>query len=154
MREFNTASLGPRWARLEQQLNPHPESGFHFYARERNKTGRPLSYSYFQRLFTQAKIAAGLPHIKPHDLRGTFAIHRAIVVKNFRQLLIKMGQSDARSIESYLARSQRFDPKESYFYVPPVEPIGTSSPAPTAQPAQIPAKPAHPDPFPANSTFH
>lgn len=154
MREFNTASLGPRFARLEQQFNPHPKSGFYFYAPEHNREGRPLSYSYFQRLFNEARIAAGLPHIKPHDLRGSFSIHRSIVIKNFRQLMIEMGHGDARSIESYLARAQRFDPKDSYFYNPEAAPTAIESPTPATPPAQIPAKPAQPEPFPASATLH
>lgn len=150
MREFNTASLGRRWARLERQLTPHPKSGYYFHANERDRAGERLSYSHFQRLFAQARLAAGLPHIKPHDLRGSFAIHRAMVVQNFRQLQIEMGHGDSRSIESYLARAQSFNPTESYFYVATAAPTATAAPVPAASPAQVPAKPALPEPSTAS----
>jgi integrase len=154
MREFNTASLGPRWRELEERLIPHPQSGFYFHANERGKTGEPLSYSHFQRLFNKARIAAGLPCIRPHDLRGTFCVNRAMVVKDFRQLQIEMGHSNARSIDAYLARAKRFDPKDSYFYDPETASTATASPPPAAQQAPVPAKSAEPEPFPANPTLH
>lgn len=116
MREFDVASLGPRFADLMKELKPNAQSGFYFYANA--KSAEPLSYSYFQHMFTEAKIAAGLSQIRPHDLRGSFAVHRAMVIKNFRQLQIEMGHGNSRSIESYLARAQRFDPSESIFWNP------------------------------------
>lgn len=114
MREFDIPSLGPRFARLLLELKPNPRTGFYFYANDRSS--RALSYSYFNRLFTQAKKKAGLDHIKPHDLRGTFCVHRAMVVKSFRQLQVEMGHGDARSIQSYLDSAQSYDRRESIFH--------------------------------------
>ncbi|MEK7233598.1 MAG: tyrosine-type recombinase/integrase [Elusimicrobiota bacterium] len=121
MRELDVASLGPRFADLLTRLKPHPLSGFYFHAtlREPNKS-TAMSDSYAGRRFTEARNAAGLDHIHMHDLRGTFAVHRAMVVTNFRQLQAELGHSNPASMQAYLDRARQFDPKESIFYVPPV----------------------------------
>lgn len=122
MREFDIVSLGPRFAALLGRLSPHPKTGYYFYAFERGGTGSALSYNYFQRLFSEAREAARLPELQPneklhpHDLRGTFAMHRAMVVNSFRQLQAELGHGNPRSMQAYLDRARQFDPKESVFY--------------------------------------
>ena len=51
-----------------------------------------------------------------HDLRGTFATHRAMVVKSFRQLQAEMGHLDLKSILNYLDEASVCDPKASIFF--------------------------------------
>jgi len=120
MRVFDGASLGPRFARLMERLKPHQQSGFYFFANERKsaRTGA-LSYNYFQKLFTEARKIAKLDHIRPHDLRGTFAMHRAPSVENFRQLQAELGHGDGRSVQSYLDRARQFYFQDSIFFIPP-----------------------------------
>lgn len=120
MRELDVASLGPRFADLMTRLKPHPQSGFYFHAtlRDPNKA-TAMSDSYAGRRFAEARHAAGLDHIHMHDLRGSFCMHRALVVTNFRQLQAEMGHSSPASMQVYLDRSRQFDPRESIFYVPP-----------------------------------
>ena len=120
MRELDTASLGPRFADLMTRLKPHHQSGFYFHAtlREPNKS-TAMSDSYAGRRFTEARHAAGLDHIHMHDLRGTFAMHMAMVVNNFRQLQAWLGHSNPASMQAYLDRARQFDPKESIFFSPP-----------------------------------
>ncbi|MBI5882183.1 MAG: tyrosine-type recombinase/integrase [Elusimicrobia bacterium] len=154
MRELDIESLGPRFARLLGELKPHPKTGFYFYAP--GSDGRPLSYTYFQRLFSEAKKAAGLEHIRPHDTRGTFTVHRSLVVKTVRQLQIELGQSDVRSIDSYLARVKSFDPKESIFFVEPKQPEAVpqaAPPAPAVSVSDMP-RPAEPLVPPAPPLLH
>jgi integrase len=117
MRAFTVSSMGPRFGRLLAQLKPNPRSGYVFYLKDGSTT--PLSYSYLHHRFVEARRAAGLDHIHLHDLRGSYAIHRAMVVKSFRQLQSELGHSDAKSIQSYLDRAEHFDPKESIFYTAP-----------------------------------
>ncbi len=128
MREFDIASLGPRFTALLARLTPHPETGFYFYALGHAGTGGALSYNYFQTLFSRARKAAGLAgdgsteRLHPHDLRGTFAMHRAMVINSFRQLQAELGHGNPRSMQAYLDRARQFDPKESIFYVEPTPP--------------------------------
>lgn len=75
-----------------------------------------MSYNYFQRLFSEARAAAEMAEIHPHDLRGTFAMHRAMVINSFRQLQAELGHGNPRSMQAYLDRARQFDPKESVFY--------------------------------------
>lgn len=126
MRELDVASLGPRFADLLTRLKPHHQSGFYFHAtlREPDKS-TAMSDSYAGRRFTEARHAAGLDHIHMHDLRGTFAMHRAMVVNNFRQLQAELGHSNPASMQAYLDRARQFDPKESIFYVPPANDTST-----------------------------
>lgn len=115
MRVFKVSELGPRFAALIAQLKPHPKSGFYFYANLGKTTH--LSGSYAARRFQEARRAAGLgDDIHLHDLRGTFAMHRSLVVPKFRQLQAEMGHEDPKSMASYLALVQSFDPSESIFY--------------------------------------
>lgn len=121
MREFDVASLGPRFAALIARLSPHPKSGFYFYA-NLNKTTH-LSVPYAERRFQEARAAAGLElgeDVNLHDMRGTFAMHRAMVVHSFRRLQSELGHGDPQSIQSYLDRTASFDRKQSIFFGAPV----------------------------------
>lgn len=123
MREFDVASLGPRFAALIARLKPHPKTGFYFYANLGSASH--LSDQYAEKLFQDARTAAGLgDNVHLHDLRGTFAMHRAMVVHSFRRLQAEMGQGDPQSIQSYLDRAGSFDPKQSIFFGAPVDEEG------------------------------
>ncbi len=102
-RYFSIKSLGPRFEALLNRIKPHPVTGLYFC----QPTGR---------LFAKIRGAAGVPHVKPYDLRGTFAMHRAMVVRNFRQLQTEMGHSSPMSIQSYLDEASRFRPEDSIFF--------------------------------------
>lgn len=112
LRSIDIKSLGPRFERLLERMEAKVSQGRFF----------PMTYPAFNGLFAGARTRAKLDHIHAHDLRGTFCIHRALVVKNFRQLQYEMGHRDAKSVESYLGRAEQFDPTESIFYMPPSEP--------------------------------
>lgn len=105
-------SLGPRFAALLKRLKPHPVSGLYFA----NPNGNPLSLWNMEHKFLAARDRAGLGHVIPYDLRGTFAMHRAMIVKNFRQLQTEMGHGNPQSIQSYLDEASRFAPEESIFF--------------------------------------
>lgn len=124
MREFRLESLGPRLTRLLESLVPHPKTGYYFC---QSDDGRPLRYDWVNREFVIARGKAGLDHVHLHDLRGTFTMHRSMVVKNFRQLQAELGHRDAHSIQSYLDRAQCFNPEESIFYSPNAETRGSAS---------------------------
>ena len=98
---------------------PHPKTGYYFYASKFSVSH--LSVPYAERRFSEARAAAELQNIRMHDLRGTFAMHRAMVVPTFHQLQQELGHRDARSVQSYLDSSSQFraDPKESIFSVAP-----------------------------------
>lgn len=114
MRELDISTLGPRFAVLAAGLKPHPQTGFYFYASVAQ--GRCLSVSYANRRFVEARSRVGLEHVHQHDLRGTFAMHRAMVVNSFRQLQAELGHGDPRSVQSYLDRARQFEPRESIFW--------------------------------------
>ncbi|OGS00543.1 MAG: hypothetical protein A2V88_05590 [Elusimicrobia bacterium RBG_16_66_12] len=111
-RYFEIASLGPRFQALLQRLTPHPVTGLYFY---NNETGKPYEIDSIDRVFVKVRHAAKLDHVTPYDLRGTFAMHRAMVVKNFRQLQTEMGHSNPMSIQSYLDEAGRFRKADSIF---------------------------------------
>lgn len=98
MREFEVVSLGPRFRALLARLQPHPETGYYFYATKFSLSH--LSVPYAERRFAEAREAAKLGDIRLHDLRGTFAMHRAMVVPTFHQLQQELGHRDARSVQS------------------------------------------------------
>jgi integrase len=107
-------SLGLRFKALLGRMAPHPETGYFFFKR----AGRPYSLSQVEHLFAKARKLSGLEHVISYDLRGTFAMHRAMVVKNFRQLQTEMGHGNPQSIQSYLDEASRFRVEESIFHVP------------------------------------
>ncbi len=113
-RYLNIKSLGPRFEELLRNLTPNPASGLYFC---NPKTGNPYAGDYLARAFKNALRKSGIS--KPavsYDLRGTFATHRAMVVRHFRQLQTELGHSSPASIQHYLDQAQRFDKKESIFY--------------------------------------
>lgn len=108
------ASLGPRFQELLLSLVAHPETGLYFCNPE---TGQRYVARYLQLTFTKAAEAAKLGRrVTPYDLRGTFAMHRAMVVKGFHQLKTEMGHLDAKSIQNYLDEVAACDPRESIFH--------------------------------------
>ncbi len=111
---------GTRGPSAAGSLASHPVTGLFFY---NSKTGLRYVERYLQKAFCKAVKAAGIKRrVVPYDLRGTFATHRAMVVKNFRQLQTEMGQLDPKSIQNYLDEAQRFEPKESIFWGVTTEP--------------------------------
>lgn len=113
-RYISIASLGPRFKALLARLTPHPETGYFFCKRN----GQPYSLNYIEHNFAEARETAGLKQAIPYDLRGTFAMHRAMVVKNFRQLQTEMGHGSPQSIQSYLDEASRYRVEESIFHMP------------------------------------
>lgn len=110
-RYFAIAGLGPRFEKLLQRLKPHPVTGLYFHAR----TGDAYAIDTIDRAFSRARHLAKLDHVTPYDLRGTFAMHRAMVVKNFRQLQAEMGHSNPMSLQSYLDEAGRYSKEDSIF---------------------------------------
>lgn len=111
-RYFPIKSLGPRFEALLARLTPHPTTGLYFC----KPNGKPYGVCWIDRIFGKISGAADLTEVKPYDLRGTFAMHRAMVVKNFRQLQTEMGHSSPMSIQSYLDEASRFKPEDSIFH--------------------------------------
>lgn len=112
-RRFRTASLGPWFQALLRSLVPHPETGLFFCNPE---TGRRYVARYLQLAFKTAAEQAKLGRrVVPYDLRGTFAMHRAMVVQSFRQLQSEMGHLDPKSIQNYLDEASSCDSKASIF---------------------------------------
>ena len=122
-RYFTISTLGTRMRKLLERLKPHPKSGLYFCRRD----GEPYKLGTVEQAFSRARGQAGLGHINSYDLRGTFAMHRAMVVKSFRQLQSEMGHSNPNSIQSYLDNASRFSPEESIFYDPKLHKKGTPS---------------------------
>lgn len=115
-RYLKIKSLGPRFETLLRSMIPHPVSGLYFYSKE---TGEPYSPRYVLKVFARAIKDAGIAKrmpVVPYDLRGTYATHRAMVVKSFRQLQTEMGHSSPKSIEHYLDSATHHLPSESIFY--------------------------------------
>ncbi len=118
-RYLSIDSLGPRFVALLRRLKPHPKSGFYFAGRR----GRPLHYSWvYKHLMTGAE-NAGFTWLRPHDLRHTFSMHRAIVVRDFRQLQMELGHEDPTSVQSYLDNTARMRREDSIFCSPPSHPL-------------------------------
>jgi integrase len=111
-RYFSVPSLGARFRKLLGRLKPHPKTGLYFSRRD----GAPHKLITVEKAFERVRKLAGLEHVISYDLRGTFAMHRAMVVRNFRQLQAEMGHSNPNSIQSYLDEASRFRPEESIFY--------------------------------------
>lgn len=110
-RYFEIAGLGPRFAKLLKRMKPHSVTGAYFHDRQ----GKPLKLQVIDRAFHRVRKLASLDHVNPYDLRGTFAMHRAMVVKNFRQLQTEMGRSNPMSIQSYLDEAGRYRREDSIF---------------------------------------
>ena len=72
-----------------------------------------IPWSYYKAI-AAAGIEKRLPP-SPYDLRGTFCMHRAMVVKSFRQIQTEMGHASPKSIEHYLAVAGHHRMAESIF---------------------------------------
>lgn len=118
-RYFSIISLGSRFANLLARLKPHAVTNLYFA----NADGTPYSVEKVDKAFRAARKLASLDKVTPYDLRGTFAMHRAMVVKNFRQLQTEMGHSNPMSIQSYLDEASRYQKEESIFYDPEAEKV-------------------------------
>jgi site-specific recombinase XerD len=115
-RYLSIDGLGQRFISLLQNLKAHPASGNYFYSTQDPKGG-PLPYHFARRQLVSGARKAGLSWLRPHDMRHTFAMHRAIIVRDFRQLQMELGQEDPVSIQSYLDNTSRFRLEDSIFYV-------------------------------------
>ena len=111
MRKFEIATLGGRFQRLMAQMVPHPETKKYFHFDRHGD----MSYSWVSKLFREARSKAGFKDIKIHDLRGSFCMHRAVVVKDFRTLQQEMGHASPSSIQSYLDSADHLDRADSIF---------------------------------------
>ena len=115
-RKLAIKDLGPRFSALLSKMSPDPRTGNYF----------PIPYQAVTEHFVIARERAGLKdkfegvdfHL--HDLRGTFAVHRGVVVKTMRQLEVEMGHNDWKSLQSYLDRADQLAPEESIFYASPL----------------------------------
>ncbi len=115
-RYLSIDGLGPRFKALLQRLKPHPKTGYYFSG----KKGQPFPYTYLRgRLVKAARTT--FPWLRVHDLRHTFAMHRAIVIRDFRQLQMELGHEDPLSVQSYLDNTSRMTPEDSIFFTPPEE---------------------------------
>ena len=115
-RFLSIKGIGPRLEQLLPRLKPHPESGYYFAA---TKSGKPWQGHNIDATFKTLRDMAGLEEFHLHDLRHTFAMHRAMTRITFRQLQIELGHSSPQSIQAYLDQAVRFDAKQSIFYREP-----------------------------------
>ena len=113
-RYLSIDSLGPRCVALLRRLSAHPKSGYYFAGRR----GHPLPYGWTRNHLSEGAQKAGFAWLRPHDLRHTFAMHRAIFIRDFRQLQMELGHEDPASVQSYLDNSSRMKREDSIFYVP------------------------------------
>ncbi len=111
-RWFNVNSLGERFTHLLEKMEPHPKTGYYFFNRE----GLPLKKTSVEHLFAKARAKVGLTDRHLHDLRHTFAMHRAMAGVSFWQLRVEMGHASAASIQRYLDDVKIYDKTESIFY--------------------------------------
>lgn len=111
-RYLSIDSLGPRFIAILRRLKPHPKSGFFFAGRR----GRPLPYPWAYKHHAAGVESSGFTWLRPHDLRHTFAMHRAIVVRDFRQLQMELGHEDPASVQSYLDNTARMRREDSIFH--------------------------------------
>jgi len=113
-RYLSIESLGPRFSSLLKGMRPHPSTGYYFYGA--NGRGTPLPYQWARRQLVSGARKAGLNWLRPHDMRHTFAMHRAIVIRDFRKLQMELGHEDPVSVQSYLDNTARLDPSDSVFH--------------------------------------
>lgn len=116
-RYLSIEAIGPRLEGLLRRLKPHPETGFFFTKRD----GQPCNDDHIKHVFRSIADEAGLTEYHFHDLRHTFAMHRAMTQVTFRQLQIELGHGSPQSIQAYLDQAVRFEPKLSLFYRAPGE---------------------------------
>ncbi|MFA6093855.1 MAG: tyrosine-type recombinase/integrase [Elusimicrobiota bacterium] len=111
-RFLSIKSIGPRLEGVLQRLKPHSASGYYFATR----SGTPLQGRYVDEMFAILRRKVGLDKFHIHDLRHTFAMHRAMTRITFRQLQVELGHSSPQSVQAYLDQAERFDPEQSIFY--------------------------------------
>lgn len=115
-RKLTITDLGPRFTALLSKMNPDPKTGSYF----------PIPYQAVSDNFVVARERAKLREefdgvdFHVHDLRGTFAVHRGVVIKTMRQLEAELGHNDWKSLQSYLDRADQLAPEESIFYASPL----------------------------------
>ena len=112
-RYLSIDSLGPRFVSLLKNMKPHPATGCYFYGARGG--GSPLPYQWARRQLVRGARKAGFDWLRPHDMRHTFAMHRAIVVRDFRQLQMELGHEDPVSVQSYLDNTSRLKAEDSIF---------------------------------------
>jgi drug/metabolite transporter (DMT)-like permease/site-specific recombinase XerC len=110
-RYLSFKAIGPRLEDLLRRLKPHPETGYFFTKRN----GEPCNSDHIDHVFRSVLDLAGLKDFRFHDLRHTYAMHRAMTQITFRQLQIELGHGSPQSIQAYLDQVVRFEPQESLF---------------------------------------
>lgn len=114
-RFLSIKDIGPKLEALLRRLTAHPQTGYCFAAR----SGNPWNAHNLDATFITLRKKAGLDAFHLHDLRHTFAMHRAMTRVTFRQLQIELGHSSPQSIQAYLEQAERFDARQSIFYRAP-----------------------------------
>lgn len=113
IRYFTLNKMCPRLRELLLELRPHPVTGYVFT----NKRGKPRGCAWFRKVLYRALAKAGLTRIHFHDLRGTFTVHRALVVRDFYQLQTELGHESSESINAYLGFTARMNAADSIFFL-------------------------------------
>jgi integrase len=111
-RYISFKEIGPRLEGVLRRLKPHPETGYFFTKRN----GQPCNDDHIEHVFGIVRAEAKLPQYRFHDLRHTYAMHRAMTHITFRQLQIELGHSSPQSIQTYLDQAVRFEPQQSLFF--------------------------------------
>mgnify|MGYP001612854082 CR=1 FL=1 len=124
LRYIKMDTMGPRFQLLLARMTPHPVTGYFFAAGDDTPVGRGKLGG--GRVFTKQwyhyhwdRLQLRAPEFKeftPHDLRRTRAMHRAMSVRDFNQLMIEMGWTHTGSATAYLSRTEHHDPSESMFF--------------------------------------
>ena len=110
-RYISIKEIGPRLDNVLKRLKPHPETGYFFT----KKNGQPRDSGHMDHVFGDICERAKLAQFHFHDLRHTFAMHRAMTQITFRQLQIELGHSSPQSVQAYLDEAARFEPEQSLF---------------------------------------
>jgi integrase len=111
-RYLSIKEIGPRLENLLRRLKPHPVTG-NFFAK---RNGEPCNDDHIDHVFRDVCDLAGLKENRFHDLRHTYAMHRAMTHVTFRQLQIELGHASPQSVQAYLDQAVRFEPQQSLFY--------------------------------------
>lgn len=111
-RYLSIKEIGPRLEGLLRRLKPHPVTGYFFPRRD----GQPCNDDHIDHVFRDVCDLAGLKEYRFHDLRHTYAMHRAMTHVTFRQLQIELGHASPQSIQAYLDQAVRFERKQSLLH--------------------------------------
>ncbi|MFH1724229.1 MAG: tyrosine-type recombinase/integrase [Elusimicrobiota bacterium] len=109
--------IGPSLEGVLRRMKAHPRTGYFFASRQ----GKPWWPRNAGRAFRRIRSIAGLEEFRLHDLRHTFAMHRAMTRITFRQLQVELGHSSPQSVQAYLDQADRFDPRQSIFFKEPAK---------------------------------